>query len=60
MEAGGAGYAFTQFQIDDARQAFPCWDEPGFKIPFQITLSTPEAHLAVTNTPVASGSSVPA
>ncbi len=52
MEQDGVGYLFTQFQADDAREAFPCWDEPAFKIPFQMTLTVPEAHLAVTNTPV--------
>ena len=51
-EVAGAGYAFTQFESDDAREAFPCWDQPEFKIPFQITLTVPEAHLAVSNTPV--------
>ncbi len=52
MEKDGAGYLFTQFQADDAREAFPCWDEPAFKISFQMTLTVPEAHLAVTNTPI--------
>ncbi len=52
MEQDGVGYAFTQFQAADARGAFPCFDEPGFKIPWQLTLRVPEAHLAVTNTPV--------
>lgn len=54
MEKGGAGYAFTQFEADDAREAFPCWDEPIFKIPFQMTLEVPETHEAITNTPVES------
>ncbi len=52
MEKDGQGYLFTQFQADDAREAFPCWDEPAFKNPFQMTLTVPEAHLAVTNTPI--------
>lgn len=52
MEHGGAGYAFTQFEPDDARLAFPCWDEPSFKIPFQLTVTVPEHHIAVSNTPV--------
>ncbi len=51
---GGHGYLFTQFESDDAREAFPCWDEPGFKFPYQFTLEVPVAHEAVTNTPVAS------
>ncbi len=52
METGGAAYAFTQFESDDARGAFPCWDEPEFKYPFQITLTVPCGDLAVTNTPI--------
>src|SRR5207247_4365615 len=47
-------YSFTQFEATDARGAFPCWDEPEFKIPFQITLVVPEAHLAIGNTPIES------
>jgi len=45
------GYLFTQFESDDAREAFPCWDEPGFKIPWQLTLEVPAAQEALTNTP---------
>src|SRR5262245_50503479 len=48
----GSGYAFTQFEADDAREAFPCWDEPEFKIPYQFTLTIPEGHSALTNTPI--------
>ena len=50
----GHGYLFTQFESDDAREAFPCWDEPGFKFPYQFTLEVPVAHEAVTNTPAES------
>ncbi|MBI5170223.1 MAG: ERAP1-like C-terminal domain-containing protein [Candidatus Eisenbacteria bacterium] len=49
----GRGYLFTQFEADDAREAFPCWDEPNFKIPYQLTLEVPAAHEAVSNTPIA-------
>jgi alanyl aminopeptidase len=52
LEAEGRSYTASQFQPDEARRAFPCWDEPGFKIPYQITLRVPEDHLAVSNTPV--------
>ena len=51
---GERGYLFTQFESDDAREAFPCWDEPGFKFPYQFTLEVPVAHEAITNTPVES------
>ena len=52
LDSGGDAYAFTQFEADDGREAFPCFDEPGFKHPFQLTLVVPEADSAVTNTPV--------
>ncbi|MDH3255393.1 MAG: M1 family metallopeptidase [Acidobacteriota bacterium] len=54
MEHGEEGYAFTQFQASDARGAFPCWDEPEFKIPFQMTVTVPTSDTAVSNTPLAS------
>lgn len=50
----GDGYLFTQFESDDARGAFPCFDEPSFKCTFQITLEVPAHQTAVTNTPVRS------
>jgi alanyl aminopeptidase len=54
LETGGNAYAFSQFEADEAREAFPAWDEPSFKIPYQVTLVVPEAHLAVSNTPALS------
>jgi alanyl aminopeptidase len=51
---GGHAYLFTQFEDTEAREAFPCWDEPEFKIPWRMTLRVPAADLAVSNTPVAS------
>ena len=48
----GSGYVFTQFEPADARKAVPCWDEPAFKIPYQIALTIPRATVAVSNTPV--------
>ncbi len=49
---GDAWYAFTQFEADGARRAFPCFDEPGYKVPWQLTLRVPKAHMAVANTPI--------
>jgi alanyl aminopeptidase len=50
LESGGAAYAFTQFEAVDARKAFPCWDEPSFKIPYRVTLVVPESDAAIANT----------
>ena len=49
---GDDWYAFTQFESVDARQAFPCWDEPEFKIPWRLTLTVPAKHRAFANTTV--------
>ena len=51
LQTGGQWYAFTQFESDDAREAFPCWDEPEFKIPWQLTLVVPKVHIGIANTP---------
>jgi alanyl aminopeptidase len=48
----GTGYLFTQFEAVDARKAFPCWDEPSYKIPWQITVRIPEGQEVITNSPV--------
>ncbi|HJQ99502.1 MAG TPA: M1 family metallopeptidase [Candidatus Polarisedimenticolaceae bacterium] len=50
LETGGAAYAFTQFEAVDARKAFPCWDEPAYKIPYKVTLVVPESDAAFANT----------
>jgi cytosol alanyl aminopeptidase len=52
LQSQGEWYAFTQFQSTDAREAFPCWDEPEFKIPWEVTLLVPKEHVAIANTPV--------
>jgi alanyl aminopeptidase len=54
VATGGHAYLFTQFEDTEAREAFPCWDEPEFKIPWRMTLRVPAADLAVSNSPVAS------
>jgi alanyl aminopeptidase len=50
LRVGDAWYAFTQFEAVDAREAFPCWDEPSFKIPYRMTLTVPAEHTAIANT----------
>ena len=48
----GAWYAYTQFEPLGARRVFPCFDEPGFKVPWQLTFHVPAGNVAVTNTPL--------
>ena len=58
LQDGDAWYAMTHFEPMAARQAFPCFDEPGFKAPWQLTLRVPRAMVAVSNTPVVSETAV--
>jgi alanyl aminopeptidase len=53
VEAGNA-YAFTQFESIFARKAFPSFDEPGFKTPFDISLLIPNGDVGISNAPEAS------
>ena len=47
----GVSYLSTQFEMTDARRAFPCFDEPIFKIPYQLTVSAPKDQSVFSNTP---------
>jgi aminopeptidase N len=51
VKDGALGYAFTQFEPTDARRAFPCFDEPSFKVPFDVTVTVPKPMIAVANAP---------
>ncbi len=46
-------YAYTHFEPLDARRAFPCFDEPAFKIPWTLTIRHRPTDLAFANTPSA-------
>jgi len=50
VERGGKRYAFTQFEAIAARRAFPCFDEPAFKVPFDVTLFVPRGMEGIANT----------
>jgi len=51
VKVGDQWYAWSQFESTDARAAFPSFDEPGFKVPWQVTLRTPAGQKAVSNAP---------
>src|SRR3954453_6238501 len=56
---GGNRYVMTQFEPTSARRAFPCFDEPGYKVPFTLTFTVPKDQGAFSNTPVTSDTAGP-
>ena len=54
VKEADAWYLFTQFEALAARRAFPCFDEPGYKIPWQVTLRVPHGLVALSNSPASS------
>ncbi|MBL8682306.1 MAG: M1 family metallopeptidase [Myxococcales bacterium] len=54
VQQRGKWYAFTQFEPNDARRAFPCFDEPAFKVPWKLDLTVPAGAVALANMPEAS------
>ncbi|HJW40735.1 MAG TPA: M1 family aminopeptidase [Rhizomicrobium sp.] len=54
----GDSYAFTQFESTDARRAFPSFDEPGFKTPFNLTVVAPKGMRVIGNTPIFAAASI--
>ncbi len=53
VEDGDLPYAFTQMEAVHAREAFPSFDEPRFKVPFDVSLTVRADHQAIANTPLA-------
>jgi alanyl aminopeptidase len=47
------GAVFTKFEAIYARRAYPCFDEPAFKIPFDVSLVVPARDTAIGNMPIA-------
>jgi alanyl aminopeptidase len=54
VERDGESYAVTQFEAIAARQVFPGFDEPGFKVPFDLAVVARAEDVVVTTTPQAS------
>ena len=53
-EEAGTWYVSTHFEPIDARRAYPCFDEPSFKVPWQLSLRIKGGQQAFSNTPVES------
>lgn len=58
VKDGDQYYAFTQMESIYARYAFPSFDEPRFKTPYDIDLVIPEKLVAISNTPEKSSESL--
>jgi len=50
QQEAGRWYAMSQFQAVGARQAFPLLDEPGWKVPWTVSLTVPDGLKAFANT----------
>ncbi len=60
VEQDGRSYAYSQFEVADARRAFPCFDEPGFKTEYDVTIAAPPDDMVLTNSPEATHEAGPA
>ena len=54
VKDGDEWYIYSQFENIGARQAYPCFDEPGYKVPWRLTLHVKKDQVALSNTPVVS------
>ena len=54
MKLDGQWYVYSQFEQIWARRAFPCFDEPGYKVPWQLTLHVKKDQVALSNTNIIS------
>ncbi len=59
LDDNGHWYVYTQFEATDARRAFPCFDQPSFKTPWDIALRVPGNQKAFANTPQTSSTNEP-
>ncbi len=51
QQDGDNWYVFSQMEPTDARRAFPGFDEPIYKTPWQLTLRVRQQDMAFSNTP---------
>ncbi|MGN6154682.1 MAG: M1 family metallopeptidase [Sphingomicrobium sp.] len=51
VKVGDQWYSWTQFESIDARAAFPGFDQPGYKTPFTVSVTTHPGLVVVGNSP---------
>jgi alanyl aminopeptidase len=50
-KSGDDWYVFTSFTAIDARRAFPCFDEPAYKAPWDVVMHVKRDQVPVANAP---------
>jgi aminopeptidase N len=50
VREGADTFAFTQLEPSDARRVFPCFDDPVFKVPFDVDVTVPPGNEVIANT----------
>jgi aminopeptidase N len=50
VREGERAYVFTQLEPSDARRMFPSFDDPIYKVPFEIDVTVPKGNLVLSNT----------
>jgi alanyl aminopeptidase len=58
VKTGVQAAVFSKFEAIYARRAFPCFDEPEFKSPFEITLTVPVSQMVIGNLPIVEDSTI--
>ena len=51
VKAAEQWYAFTQFEPSDARRMFPGFDDPSYKVPFEVDVLVPKGNVVLSNAP---------
>jgi alanyl aminopeptidase len=59
VKPDGHDYVITQMEPLGARTAFPSFDEPSFKQPWDVTLIVPKADAAIANAPEVATQALP-
>lgn len=49
VDNGADSYVYSYFEPIHARRVFPCFDEPGIKVPWQLSIEVPKDQIAVSN-----------
>jgi len=59
QQDAGESYVISQHEEVSARRTFPCFDEPGWKTPWTLTIDAPASQFVASNTPEVAASDVP-